>query len=54
MERTLIKMSGNISSLAPKRTYKEFMAEELAGKLRSKRDFYVYLDKHCKYIIRSN
>ena len=47
-------MADSISSLAPKRTYKEFMAQDLAGKLRSKKDFYVYLDKHCKLIDFSN
>lgn len=31
-----------------KRSYKEFMAQDIAGKLRSKQDFYVYLDKHRK------
>ena len=26
------------------------MAQDLAGKLRSKKDFYAYLDKMCKSI----
>ena len=31
-----------MSSLIIKRTYKEFMAQDLAGKLRSKKDFYMH------------
>ena len=27
------------------------MTEELFAKLRSKEDFYIYMDKHCKYPI---
>ena len=41
-------MADQISSLAPKRTYQEFMAQDLAGMLRSKKDFYIYLDKQRK------
>ena len=32
-----------------KRTLGFMMANELAGKLRSKADYYDYLDKHRKY-----
>ena len=38
-------MSDQIPSNGPKRSYKEFMTQQLAGKLQSKNDFYVYLDK---------
>jgi hypothetical protein len=31
-----------------RRPYTEFLAQNLAGKLRSKEDFYAYLDKHRK------
>ena len=41
-------MADNISSLTPKRSYTEFMAQDLAGRLQSKIDFYCYIDKHCK------
>ena len=34
------------SSSGPKRGYNEFLAQDLANKLRSKKDFYTYLDKH--------
>ena len=33
---------------AQPRTYNEFLAQDLMGKLRSKEDFYDYLDKHSK------
>ena len=26
------------------------MTQQLAGKLQSKNDFYVYMDKDCKYL----
>ena len=32
-----------------KRSFNEFSADDLAYKLRSKKDFYVYLDKHRKF-----
>ena len=32
-----------------KRSFKEFMAQELAGKYRGKSDFYDALDKHGKF-----
>ena len=35
---------------AKPRSYNEFMVQDLMGKLRSKDDFYDYLDKHSKYI----
>ena len=31
-----------------KRTVQYMMAQELSWKLKSKEDFIVYLDKHCK------
>ena len=37
-----------ISSVSKKRKLKDIMAAELEGKLRSKEDFYIYLDKHGK------
>ena len=40
---------GQINSDSKKRGFRQFMAQDLAGKLRSKIDFYVYLDKHRKY-----
>ena len=43
-------MADQIPSSASKRTYKEFMVQDLAGKLRSKKDFYIYLDKHVSWI----
>ena len=43
-------MTDQIHQNQPKRTYKQFMTQQLAGKLHSKNDFYVYMDKHCKYI----
>ena len=42
-------MADQIPSSAPKRRYNEFKAEDLLHKLRSKKDFYVYLDKRRKY-----
>ena len=39
---------GQINS--SKRNYQEFLAQNLQGKLRSKEDFYAYLDRHRKYI----
>ena len=41
-------MVDQIPSSAPKRRYNEFKDEDLLHKLRSKKDFYVYLDKHRK------
>ena len=41
-------MSDQIDS--KKRNYHDFMVQELAGKLRSQEDFYVYMDKHRKFI----
>ena len=49
-ERVTPKMTDQIPSTAPKRRYNEFMAQDLLHKLRSKKDFYVYLDRHRKYI----
>ena len=38
-----------ISSLVgKKRNHKEILPQQLAGKLRTKDDFYTYLDKHRK------
>ena len=31
-----------------KRTLGQMLTVELQGKLKSKQDFYIYLDKHCK------
>ena len=31
-----------------KRSYQEFLAEDILHKLRSKEDFYIYMDKHRK------
>ena len=47
-KEALEKMKDQISSLTNKRNIKEIMFHELAGKLRSKDDFFAYLDKHCK------
>lgn len=42
-------MSQNkIDSSSKKRNFQKFMVEDLSGKLRSKKDFYVYFDKHRK------
>ena len=38
-----------INSDSKKRGYHQFMAQDLDGKLKSKQDFYVYMDKHRKY-----
>ena len=39
----------NISSMSNKRNIREILPADLQGKLRSKDDFYTYMDKHCKY-----
>ena len=41
-------MSDQIKAMSHKRNIKEIMPQELAGKLRSKKDFYSYLDKQRK------
>jgi len=38
-------MSDQINSMSGKRNIREIMPSELVGKLRSKKDFYQYLDK---------
>ena len=43
MESSLIDSSG-----PKKRNLKEIMPSELAGKLKSKQDFYWYMDKQCE------
>ena len=44
-----INSSGNMSS--KKRTLSHMKAQELEYKLKSKQDFYVYLDKHLQYFL---
>ena len=39
-----------INSMSNKRNINEILPSELAGKLRSKDDFYNYMDKRCKLI----
>ena len=41
-------MSDRIDTTSKKRSYDEFLVDELIGRLRSKKDFYIYLDKHRK------
>ena len=41
-------MSGQNQIVLGRRSHQEFMAENLAGKFRSKADFYFYLDKHLQ------
>ena len=42
-------MDATPSTDSKKRTLGRMLAAELQGKLSSKQDFFVYLDKHCKY-----
>ena len=42
-------MSNQINSMSQKRNMREIMTQEFQGKLRSKQDFYAYLDKQCRY-----
>ena len=42
-------IQGHINSMGIKWPLVNILPEELATKLRSKEDYYVYLDKHCKY-----
>ena len=39
----------HINSMGAKRPLVNLLTEELSNRLRSKEDYYVYLDKHCKY-----
>ena len=41
-------MSDKNQIILGRRSHQEFMAENLAGKFRSKADFYFYLDKHLQ------
>ena len=41
-------MDSNELAKSKKRSLGYVMAQELAWKLKSKEDFIVYLDKHCK------
>ena len=41
-------IQGHINSMAGKRTLNNISVDDLSSKLRSKEDYYVYLDKHCK------
>ena len=43
-------MEDQISSLGVKRPLQSIEAVALKSKLRSKEDYYVYFNKHCKYI----
>ena len=36
--------------MSNKRNIREILPADLSGKLRSKDDFYAYMDKHCKCI----
>ena len=42
-------MDSNPAAQSKKRSLVYMNAQELAGKLKSKEDFIVYLDKHRKY-----
>ena len=47
MDQTSFEANMNLK----KRTYKQFFAEDMKGKLRSKDDIYFYFDKICKYTL---
>ena len=42
-------IQGHINSMGAKRPLVNLLSEDLSNKLRSKEDYYVYLDKHCRY-----
>ena len=42
--------SSQINSSGKKRNFNAFMSDEMSAKLKSKEDFYIYIDKHCKSI----